>query len=321
MSRFSRRFGRGATAAACRAGERLVTAGSTRCGSRPRRRARCSSAARSRRSELWDAYRAAIDERNEELNAYLTLVEEPSGDGVPIALKDVISTKGIRTTAGSKILEQLRPGVRLDRCGALQGGRACRCSGRRTRTSSRWAPPPRTPPTARPATRGISAACPGRIGRRLGSRGRRRPRAVGARLGHRRLGQAPGRLLRQRRAAAHLRHRLPLRDRRLRLQPRPGRPGDAQRPRQRDPLRDHQRPRRRTTRRRSRSRRSCVPEAREPRGAPDRAAAPAERGRGDRAGRQGGGGRRDRARGRRSAPRSRSASCRSRSTTGCPATT
>jgi aspartyl-tRNA(Asn)/glutamyl-tRNA(Gln) amidotransferase subunit A len=59
--------------------------------------------------ELWDAYRAAIDERNEELNAFLTVVDERAGDGVPIALKDIISTKGIRTTAASKILENYVP--------------------------------------------------------------------------------------------------------------------------------------------------------------------------------------------------------------------
>jgi len=59
--------------------------------------------------ELWDAYRARIDAHNEELNAFLTLVDEPDGDGVPIALKDVISTHGIRTTAGSKMLEGYVP--------------------------------------------------------------------------------------------------------------------------------------------------------------------------------------------------------------------
>ena len=32
-------------------------------------------------AEVWDAYRAAIDERNEELNVYLTLVDAPEGDG------------------------------------------------------------------------------------------------------------------------------------------------------------------------------------------------------------------------------------------------
>jgi aspartyl-tRNA(Asn)/glutamyl-tRNA(Gln) amidotransferase subunit A len=59
--------------------------------------------------ELWEAYRAAIDASNDELHAFLTLVDEPEGEGVPIALKDVISTKGIRTTAGSKILENYVP--------------------------------------------------------------------------------------------------------------------------------------------------------------------------------------------------------------------
>ena len=59
--------------------------------------------------ELFAAYRAAIDERDAELHCYLTLVDEPSGTGVPIALKDVIGTRGVRTTAGSKILENYVP--------------------------------------------------------------------------------------------------------------------------------------------------------------------------------------------------------------------
>jgi aspartyl-tRNA(Asn)/glutamyl-tRNA(Gln) amidotransferase subunit A len=36
-------------------------------------------------------------------------VEDPGGEGVPIALKDVISTKGVETTAGSRILEGYVP--------------------------------------------------------------------------------------------------------------------------------------------------------------------------------------------------------------------
>jgi aspartyl-tRNA(Asn)/glutamyl-tRNA(Gln) amidotransferase subunit A len=59
--------------------------------------------------ELWDAYIAAIDERDPELHAYLTLADDPGGDGIPIAVKDVIGTKGLRTTAGSKILESYVP--------------------------------------------------------------------------------------------------------------------------------------------------------------------------------------------------------------------
>jgi aspartyl-tRNA(Asn)/glutamyl-tRNA(Gln) amidotransferase subunit A len=59
--------------------------------------------------ELWDAYRAAIDARDAELNCFLTVVDEPEGEGVPIALKDVIGTKGIPTTAGSRILDGYVP--------------------------------------------------------------------------------------------------------------------------------------------------------------------------------------------------------------------
>jgi aspartyl-tRNA(Asn)/glutamyl-tRNA(Gln) amidotransferase subunit A len=59
--------------------------------------------------ELHTAYLAAIAERDGELHCYLRTCEEPSGEGIPIALKDVISTKGIETTAGSKILSGYTP--------------------------------------------------------------------------------------------------------------------------------------------------------------------------------------------------------------------
>jgi aspartyl-tRNA(Asn)/glutamyl-tRNA(Gln) amidotransferase subunit A len=60
-------------------------------------------------AELHAAYRAAIDARDGELHCYLRTCEEPEGDGIPIALKDVISTKGIETTAGSRILAGYTP--------------------------------------------------------------------------------------------------------------------------------------------------------------------------------------------------------------------
>ncbi len=48
-------------------------------------------------------------EREDDLNAYLRTVDEADGDGVPIAFKDLISTKGIETTAGSRILAGYTP--------------------------------------------------------------------------------------------------------------------------------------------------------------------------------------------------------------------
>jgi len=94
--------------------------------------------------ELADDYFKRIAARNGELNAYLTLCEEraykqadrvdamvaagkslPPMAGVPIAVKDVISTRGIRTTCGSKILSNYIPPydatavTRLEAAGAV----------------------------------------------------------------------------------------------------------------------------------------------------------------------------------------------------------
>src|SRR5216684_8269725 len=73
--------------------------------------------------ELVAEFYARIEARNPELNAFLTLSPErarrqtdkidalvaggkplPPLAGVPVAIKDVISTRGIKTTCGSKIL-------------------------------------------------------------------------------------------------------------------------------------------------------------------------------------------------------------------------
>src|SRR6516162_10695075 len=78
--------------------------------------------------ELAADYFKRIAAHNGELNAYLTLSDErayrqadrvdamvaegkplPPMAGVPIAVKDVISTRGIRTTCGSKILSNYIP--------------------------------------------------------------------------------------------------------------------------------------------------------------------------------------------------------------------
>jgi aspartyl-tRNA(Asn)/glutamyl-tRNA(Gln) amidotransferase subunit A len=60
-------------------------------------------------AELFAAYLEAIGARDEELHCYLHVCDDPGGEGLPIAVKDVIGTRGIPTTAGSKILEGYLP--------------------------------------------------------------------------------------------------------------------------------------------------------------------------------------------------------------------
>jgi aspartyl-tRNA(Asn)/glutamyl-tRNA(Gln) amidotransferase subunit A len=59
--------------------------------------------------ELYRAYLDAIGERDAELHAFLHVCPDDPGEGIPIAIKDVIGTRGIPTTAGSKILESYVP--------------------------------------------------------------------------------------------------------------------------------------------------------------------------------------------------------------------
>jgi aspartyl-tRNA(Asn)/glutamyl-tRNA(Gln) amidotransferase subunit A len=98
--------------------------------------------------ELAADYYQRIEKRNPELNAYLTLCQDraykqadrvdamvasgkalPPLAGVPIAIKDVISTRGVRTTCGSKILETYVPPYdatavhRLEAAGAVLLGK------------------------------------------------------------------------------------------------------------------------------------------------------------------------------------------------------
>jgi aspartyl-tRNA(Asn)/glutamyl-tRNA(Gln) amidotransferase subunit A len=98
--------------------------------------------------ELASEHYRRIDARNPELNAYLALSPErayaqadridamvaagkplPPLAGVPMAIKDVISTRGIRTTCGSKILEKYAPPydatavTRLEAAGAIVLGK------------------------------------------------------------------------------------------------------------------------------------------------------------------------------------------------------
>lgn len=94
--------------------------------------------------ELYSDFISRIEKHNPQWNAYLTLSPErglaqadridaaiargdelPPLAGVPVAIKDVISTRGIRTTCGSKILEHYVPPYdataveRMEKAGAL----------------------------------------------------------------------------------------------------------------------------------------------------------------------------------------------------------
>lgn len=57
--------------------------------------------------ELNQAYLERIKKLNEELNVYLDVQE--NSFGIPVGIKDLISTKGLRTSAGSKIIEDYKP--------------------------------------------------------------------------------------------------------------------------------------------------------------------------------------------------------------------
>ena len=60
-------------------------------------------------TELHATYLEAIAARDDELHCYLRTVDEAEGTSIPIALKDVISTRGVETTAGSRILSGYVP--------------------------------------------------------------------------------------------------------------------------------------------------------------------------------------------------------------------
>ena len=62
-----------------------------------------------RRDVSAEELHAAYAVREDDVHAYLRRLDYAGAEGIPIALKDVIGTKGVETTAGSKILEGYVP--------------------------------------------------------------------------------------------------------------------------------------------------------------------------------------------------------------------
>src|SRR2546426_622145 len=127
--------------------------------------------------ELTTEYYARIEKQNPELNAFLALCPErayaqaeridgkiargeplPPLAGVPMAIKDVISTRGVTTTCGSRILENYIPPYDAWAVECLNAP-AQSCSARPTATSLQWALPTRTRRMGRFATQSLATAC------------------------------------------------------------------------------------------------------------------------------------------------------------------
>lgn len=60
-------------------------------------------------TEIYEYFRARSEEYNTELNAFTTLPIKTEATGLPVAIKDIFCETGIRTTAGSKMLEDFVP--------------------------------------------------------------------------------------------------------------------------------------------------------------------------------------------------------------------
>ena len=160
--------------------------------------------------------------------------------GLPLAVKDNMVTEGVVTTCASRILAGYQPIYTATAVRKLWDDHVVMLGktnmdefamGSSTENSAFG-------PSHNPWDLN---ACPGRLQRRLGGRRRGRRGPLGPGLRHRRLHPPAGRPLRRRRHEAHLRRRLPLRPRRLRLLARPDRSAHARGARLRAAAQAHRR--------------------------------------------------------------------------------
>ena len=123
----------------------------------------------------------------------------PPLHGLPIGIKDLQETAGLRTTYGSVIFRDHVPAAdeRMVARGCARP--APSSSARPTRRSSAPVRTPATRSTARPAIRSTRRRSCGRLVRRIGGGAGDRHGAAVHRLGHRRLAAQPGGVLRHRR--------------------------------------------------------------------------------------------------------------------------
>ena len=176
-------------------------------------------------------------ERAEELDVYrATGAPRRPVAGIPTALKDVLTTNGIRTTCGSRILENYVPPYDARRGPGCPATARC-WSARRTATSSRWARRTRTRRSGRSTTRGTSARVPGGSSGGSAAAVAAGRGGVGARDRHGRQRPPAGVALRRGRPEAHVRPDQPVRPDRLRVLARHGRNVHPERAGRRDPAR------------------------------------------------------------------------------------